>query len=130
MQVGVNANGNSAAGRNGVRVGNFRAGDVIRISCSESEQWNLNIGSGRWSCNANGRPNTPLPMEGNHQIFQAGALVGSLDGGQTFFSVGTLAVITVCSYLSTDQEAELTLYCWDINDADNSGTIGVEIEVS
>jgi hypothetical protein len=123
----VDAKLNSAASGNGCIVGTCLPGEVITISCSQSETWNLNTAIGRWACNANGRPNTPLELSEQVQVFDAGALVGSFDGGRTFFSVGLFSVITVCAYNGINSP-ELSLYCWDSYQGDNNGIIHVQIQ--
>ena len=71
---------------------------------------------------ANRVPNTPNAV--NYQ-FAVGCLVGSLDGGNTFFSIGTNFQMTVLS----GEADSLSLYFWDINNNDNSGTITANVEV-
>jgi len=57
------------------------------------------------------------------QSFLYGALVGSLDGGKTFFSVGTHLSMTVLT------EGTLTLHYWDSNSQDNVGDIAVIVQI-
>ena len=47
----------------------------------------------------------------------------SLDGGKTFFSVGTHLSMTVLT------EGQLTLHYWDSNNLDNLGTITVIVQI-
>jgi hypothetical protein len=46
-----------------------------------------------------------------------GSLVGSLDGGKTFFPVGTRLEMTILA------AGRLSLYYWDTNNQDNSGSV-------
>ena len=82
--------------------------------------------SNRFS-NANGLGN---PLGGKFglyrrgpQSFLYGSLVGSLDGGKTFFSVGTHLSMTVLT------EGNLTLHYWDSNNADNSEFVQVIVQI-
>jgi hypothetical protein len=69
-----------------------------------------------------------LPINDKNQVFQAGALVGSFDGGKSFFSVGLASTISLSEYSKDLKAVELTLYCWDNYEGDNAGTISVGIE--
>lgn len=129
MTVNVEAKVNSVGQGTGAPAGTYKAGQVINITCPPSATWNLNTASRRWTTDANGRPNTPLPIDNEEQVFQAGALVGSFDGGKTFFSVGLRSTISVSVYSKDLKPSELTLYCWDSYEGDNAGTIPAEIEV-
>jgi hypothetical protein len=56
--------------------------------------------------------------------FLYGSLIGSLDGGKTFFAVGTRLEMTIVCPAGV-----LLLYYWDINKADNSGSITATVAV-
>lgn len=78
--------------------------------------------------NANGLSN---PFGGNYGLFTQsgfsffyGSLVGSLDGGKTFFPVGTRMEMSILI-----PEGRLTLYYWDSNKADNSGSVIATVAV-
>ena len=52
-----------------------------------------------------------------------GSLIGTLDGGKTFFGVGTNMTMTVLS------GGSLSFVYWDSNHQDNSGSIDVTVQV-
>lgn len=122
----VRARDNSVSGGVGLNTGiGVQPGQRLRISANANDTWRL--GGGNRVCNANGLGN---PLGGNFgfhtrgpQSFLFGALVGSLDGGRTFFGVGTQLVMTILT------SGTLTLYCWDSNNADNAESIQVNVTI-
>ncbi|HEV7806941.1 MAG TPA: hypothetical protein VGO80_14050 [Solirubrobacteraceae bacterium] len=52
-----------------------------------------------------------------------GSLVGSLDGGKTYFAIGTRMEMTILA------PGRLALYYWDVNNGDNSGSIVATVAV-
>lgn len=122
----VKAKENSISGGVGLNTKvSLQPGQMIHIAVDPNDTWRAGV-SDRES-NANGLSN---PLGGNYglhtrgsQSFLFGALVGSLDGGKTFFSVGTHLTMTVLT------AGTLMLYYWDSNNSDNSGTITVRINV-
>ena len=124
--VRVSAKWNSVSDGRGAETGLYvEQGQLLVIHADASDTWSL--GSGRRTCNANGLGN-PLGQDfGVYSLgdFECvyGALVGSLNQGQTFFGIGTYLVMT--ALLSGD----LTLYCWDSNSNDNDGEITAYIQV-
>jgi hypothetical protein len=103
----------------------LRPGQLLQISVDPNDTWSAGV-LDRES-NANGLSN---PLGGNYglhlrggQSFLFGSLVGSLDGGRTFFGVGTNLTMTILT------AGTLTLYYWDSNDADNTGIVEVRVNV-
>jgi hypothetical protein len=122
----VDAKAHSVSGGNGLNTGfSLRPGDILTIVAGPDDKWAAGTPN-RYS-NANGLGN---PLGGNFglyrrgdQSFLYGALVGSLDGGKTFFSVGTHLSMTVLT------EGTLTLHYWDSNNQDNAEFISVIIQI-
>lgn len=124
--VNVSAKANSVSGGVGADTGVFvQPGETLIISVDPADVWSL--GTGSRTGNADGLGN---PLGGDFGTFSRGGftfrfgtLVGSLDGGQTFFRVGTSLTLPV------RQQGTLTLYCWDSNNGDNLGALSVDIRV-
>lgn len=100
-------------------------GQLLTISASPDDTWSA--GAGNRTSNANGLGN---PQGGNFGTFTKGdftflygSLVGSLDGGKTYFSVGTRLEMTVLA------PGKLSLYYWDVNNADNTGDVTATVDV-
>lgn len=105
-----------------------KKGQMLLITCDESERWAIGgNGPNQW-CTANGRGNPNGDAMGaftpNHHSFLHGTLVGSLDDGKTFFPVGTRLVMTS---LVT---GNLRLYCWTDQSKGNEGSLRVRVRVS
>ena len=126
----VQAKENSISGGSSLSTGiAVKPGQVLIISADPNETWKVgtDIGTGRGVSNANGLGN---PLGGDHgflnrngQSFLYGCLVGSLDGGRTYFGVGTHLTMTILT------KGTLTLHYWDENNIDNSGAIRVHVNV-
>lgn len=122
----VNAKDNSVSGGVALNTGiSLRPGQLLQISVDPNATWSAGVHD-RVS-NANGLSN---PLGGNYglhirgpQSFLFGALVGSLDGGRTFFGVGTNLTMTIMT------AGTLTLHYWDSDNSDNSGVIDVRVSV-
>lgn len=126
----VRANQHSIDGGNGSGLDtgiSVEPGQLLVISANKNDTWRL--GPGPRESNANGLGNPFGQDFGNYELtpftFLHGALVGSLDDGETFFPIGTLTEQSII----TDNAATLRLYAWDSNKADNSGSITVDVEV-
>ena len=130
QSVYVNAERNGVIGSHGAQAGTFVTGQVITITCNANDKWNINTRNGASRCNANGFNNLPVAPPNFPQTFLAGCIVGSFDGGRTFFSVGTKAVITICAAVHGTDRVDLTLYCWDSFYTDNEGEISVSVSAS
>jgi hypothetical protein len=119
-QFVINAKNNSVSGGAPVNTGiALTPGNVLTITVPPDQTWSA--GAGNRTSNANGLSN---PQGGNFGTFSHngfsylyGSLVGSVDGGKTFFPVGTRLEMTVLG------PGNLSLYYWDINNADNSGQV-------
>jgi hypothetical protein len=101
-------------------------GQLLTIGVPADEKWSA--GADNRESNANGLSN---PLGGNFGVFTKapfsffyGALVGSLDGGKTFFAVGTRMEMSILF-----PTGRLLLYYWDVNNADNTGSITADVEV-
>jgi hypothetical protein len=122
----VKARENSVSGGTGYKTGiTLEPGQLLVISVDPNDLWSA--GAADRESNANGLGN-PLGGEygeyrrGSHS-FLYGSLVGSLDNGDTFFSVGTCLTMTVLN------SGTLRLYYWDSNNNDNTGEIRVRVSI-
>jgi len=121
-QFQVKAKENSLTGGKPLNTGiEVNPGDLIVLTCSPSQIWSAGAGDGRKS-NANGLTNRD-PFVKNGFGFLFGSLVGSFDGGKTFFGVGTNLTMTILT------KGTLSLVYWDSNNGDNSGEINVTVQV-
>ncbi len=119
-QFTVKAKENSVSGGVPMDTGIALApGQLLTISVAPNDTWSA--GADNRTSNANGLGN---PLGGNFGTFTKngstflyGSLVGSMDGGRTFFPVGTRLEMTILG------PGKLSLFYWDINNADNSGSI-------
>jgi len=126
-QFVVKAKENSVSGgvpmQTGVAVG---PGDLLTVSVPAEQTWSA--GAADRISNANGLGN---PLGGTQYgqyvkgifSFLCGSLVGSLDGGKTFFAVGTRMEMTILA------KGKLSLYYWDINDDDNFDSVTATVAV-
>lgn len=132
LKINVDAKENSTTGGTGKKSGKFLLGQIITIQCSESDTWNILNHESKYEVNANGTDFNKAKM--GNQAVNTGTLVGSFDDGKHFFPIGLKKQITVFPPfvpISLDnynfKEAELTLWCWDTDNYNNSGTINVTI---
>ena len=126
-QFVVKAKENSVSGgapmQTGVAVG---PGELLTISVPADQTWSA--GPADRTSNANGLGNPlggaqyGLYTQGNFS-FLFGSLIGSLDGGKTFFAVGTRLEMTILA------KGKLSLYYWDVNNGDNSGSVTATVAV-
>ncbi|MBV8517349.1 MAG: hypothetical protein JO197_08090 [Acidobacteria bacterium] len=103
----------------------LQPGQLLTISASPDDTWSA--GAANRTSNANGLGN---PQGGNFGLFTHGnysflygSLIGSLDAGKTFFAVGTRLEMTILA------PGRLSLYYWDINNADNTGEVTATVAV-
>ncbi|MFN6131322.1 MAG: hypothetical protein ACK46L_00160 [Synechococcaceae cyanobacterium] len=129
QQFEVNAKENSQTGGAALNTGiTVAKGDKLIIKVAEDDTWSAG-GSDRTS-NANGLiagnkyggvyGTFTSPKTGT--TFPYGSLVGSLDGGKSYFLVGTNFDAPVT------QAGTLTLCYWDQNNHDNSGSVTVSVD--
>lgn len=122
----VDARTHSISGGTGLDTGiALSPGQLLTVHVDPDETWSA--GAADRTSNANGLGN---PLGGDYglfgrgaQSFLFGALVGSLDGGATFFGVGTQLSMTILT------EGTLSFYYWDSNHEDNSGQLRVSVQV-
>lgn len=125
-QFVVKAKDNSVSGGVPMNTGiSLNPGQLLTISVSPDDTWSA--GAANRTSNANGLGN---PLGGNfgtftkdNFVFLYGSLVGSFDGGKTFFAVGTRLEMTILA------PGRLSLFYWDINNQDNSGEITATVAV-
>lgn len=98
---------------------NVSHGQVLVITAGEQDTWSHNQNLG--FANANGFPNFLVSL--GDYTFPVASLVGSLDGGQTFFPVGTLMQMTVL------RSGTLRLYFWDADFVNNVDNVRVDVKV-
>ena len=118
----VQAKENSVSTNNGVEIGTFNRGEMIQINCDQGEIWDINANNRISACNALGITGNRLEIPGKPQVYNAGALVLSIDNGVTFFPVGFQI-----NFMVLEEQTTVKLYCWDINSEDNGGWITVQV---
>ncbi len=120
--VKVDANINNVSGgvpcNTGVVV---NKGDLLTISVPVSQKWS-NDPKYPNVCNANGIASTIIDVNGYK--FPLCSLVGSLDGGKTFFVVGSKFEKTMAV------SGQLSLHFWDTIGANNSGFVTPTISLA
>ena len=124
--IAVAAKANSVSGGVGAKPNiAVKPGQLMVITASASDTWSA--GTADRTSNANGLGS---PMGGQYGVHQRGdykflfgSLVGSFDGGKTYFSVGTYLAMTIL------MPGELTLYYWDSNNADNTGSVTANVQL-
>lgn len=121
FQFVVKAKENSVSGGVPLATGiALQKGEILTVSCSPDDKWSA--GAGKRESNANGLSNPFGDDFGyfthNGFSFLYGSLVGSLDGGKTFFPIGTDLEMTILS-----PPGKLSLYYWDVNNGDNTGSV-------
>ena len=102
----------------------LQQGDSLIIDVSPRDFWNL--GGGVWIRNANGtqaKGEMANEVVQNNHKFIYGCLAATLDGGKTFFSVGTHLEMTVLN------AGTLCLCCWDGDYGNNSGSVKACVQV-
>jgi hypothetical protein len=122
----VDAKNNSLSGgtplNTGIVVG---PGHLLTVSVPSDDTWSA--GAGPRTSNANGLGNPLGNNFGTHPKgpfkFLFGSLVGTLDGGNTYFSVGTRLEMSI------QVRGTLELVYWDVNNGDNTGSITATVEV-
>lgn len=122
----VKAKENSVSGGVPMDTGiSVKPGQLLTISVPPDDTWSA--GAANRTSNANGLGN---PLGGNFGLFTKGnfaflfgSLVGSLDGGKTFFGVGTRLEMTILA------PGKLWLYYWDVNNQDNTDSITATVVV-
>jgi hypothetical protein len=109
----------------------LQPGDFVTIDVHPFDFWSILQGDLNFDVNANGRRSDGTFRFGlgydrydafGHN-FTYGSLVGTLDGGKTFFPVGTHLQMTV---LNT---GNLAFACWDIDWAGNQGIVRAYVKV-
>jgi len=119
-QFVIKAKENSVVGGTPLDTGiDVKPGKFLTISVPPDETWSA--GAGQRTSNANGLSN---PLGANFGTFSHngfsylfGSLVGTIDGGKTFFPVGTQLEMTVLG------PGRLSLAYWDSINGDNSGSV-------
>ncbi len=112
---------------NGLNTGiNVTLGKLLVIDCDRQDTWSIDPNPS-YASNANGTGNPYGVPAGLFTVkghtFRSGSLVGSLDGGITFFPIGTKMEMTIL------RAGTLRLYFWDVDHANNVGSVQVHVEV-
>jgi hypothetical protein len=124
----VSAKNNCVVGGIGLLTNiSVKLGQTLMITADPTDTW-AGGASPDLTSNANGVSN-PLGKGGgiytrNNCGFHGGSLIGSLDGGKTFFPVGTHTTFPVLG------PGTLSLYYWDTANQDNSGDVRVDVTVA
>jgi hypothetical protein len=122
----VQAKANSVSGGTALVTNiNVKPGQLLTISADPCDTWSAGVE--KRVSNANGLSN---PFGSNFGLFTKGSfaflygsLVGSLDGGKTYFPIGTRMEMTILA------PGALSLYYWDVNNADNSDSVVATVAV-
>lgn len=145
----VNAKENSIAGGNPSIVefsSPLKPGDTISIITPITQTWNSGGGPNttnadgvvvlmgpplkvNWGSFNPGRPNlnaVPKTPNAVNYDYGIGCLVCSFDQGKTFVAIGTHYTATILQ----EDISSLWLYYWDVNNADNSGSITFTITIN
>jgi hypothetical protein len=100
-------------------------GQYLLITVDEEDTWSA--GGGPRTSNADGLGNPLGHNFGNFNkaggSFLYGSLVASLDGGKTFFLVGTKWFGTASN------DGVLSFYYWDSNQGDNGGSVIANVQI-
>ena len=128
VKCDVKAKENSVSGGTGLNTGiTLAKGDRLVISVAEDDTWSATA-SDISNANGFGPGTTAYAKYGNYvragSSFPYGSLVGSLDGGKTFFLVGTRLDKAVT------EAGPLSLYYWDSDSVNNLGFVTATISVS
>lgn len=103
----------------------LKPGQLLTINVDPCDTWSARPDWPGSNANGLGNPfsnsNGQLTQKGFSFLW--GSLVGSMDGGKTFFAVGTRLELTI---LST---GKLVLYYWDSDSANNSGSVVATVAV-
>ncbi|NMG09900.1 DUF4114 domain-containing protein [Brasilonema sp. UFV-L1] len=105
----------------------LQPGDLITVDVHPLDFWSLTSGDSNTNLTTNGRRSNGT-IYGNtdrlfNHIFKYGSLVGTLDGGKTFFSVGTHLEMTVLTI------GHLSFACWDNDYGNNAGLVRAYVKV-
>jgi hypothetical protein len=127
FQFEVKAKENSVSGGAPMVTGvSVKKGELLTISVPADDKWSAGVANRE--SNANGLSN---PFGGDFGVFTHnnfsflfGSLVGSLDEGKTFFAVGTRLEMSILI-----PAGRLLLYYWDVNNADNTGSVTATVAV-
>lgn len=127
FQFEVKAKENSVSGGVPLVTGiSLSKGELLTISVPADDKWRAGVA--KRESNANGLGNPFGDDFGffvhNNFSFLYGSLVGSLDNGKTFFAVGTRLEMTIFC-----PPGRLTLYYWDVNKDDNTGSVTATVAV-
>ncbi len=127
VTIDVKAKENSFVGGIALETGiTVAKGDRLIVKVAEDDIWSSGAGdrisnaNGMVAGNKHGGVYGTWTSPAGH-TFPYGSLVGSLDGGKTFFLVGTQFDAPA------PQEGKLSLYYWDHINTDNSGFVTVTI---
>jgi hypothetical protein len=126
----VNANANSVSGGACLNTGIIvPTGKLLVMSVDKQDLWTF--GPAPRTGNANGLSNPfggffgNFTKPGTNFSFLFGSLVGTLDGGLTFFPIGTHMEQTILKSTGIP----LRLCAWDSDNANNVGSVTVNVEV-
>lgn len=103
----------------------LQPGKLLTISVPPDQTWSA--GAGQRTSNANGLSN-PLganfgTFTHNNNSYLFGSLIGTTDGGKTFFPVGTQLEMTILG------PGQLSLCYWDSINGDNTGSVTATVAV-
>ncbi|MFB2919569.1 hypothetical protein [Aerosakkonema funiforme] len=102
-------------------------GDVLKVNVDPKDLWNMAWMDRNGDVNANGiNKNNAYPfgyIAKDNFDFRLGSLIGTLDEGKTYFSVGTHLEMTVLS------KGTLSFVFWDVDKLNNRGFVRAFVKV-
>ncbi|MFB2975484.1 hypothetical protein [Microseira sp. BLCC-F43] len=120
----INARVHSSNGGTPLNTGiELEPGDLLIVNVNPKDLWNPNWMDRNADINANGvnikgKGNWPYGYNSKQNFeFRLGSLIGTLDGGKTYFAVGTHLEMTVLS------KGTLSFVFWDVNWDNNRGFV-------
>lgn len=126
----INAKVNSSTGGNPLNTGiALEPGDLLIVKVDPKDLWNpawndRNCDLNANGVNKNGKGQWPFGyIAKNFFEFRLGSLIGTLDGGQTYFAVGTHLEMTVLS------KGTLSFVFWDADYGNNIGFVRTFVKV-
>lgn len=117
----VQANDNSTTGGTGVDAGSYLDGEQIRLWADPNDTWDMFPND--LTSNADGLPDDVHGFSYGGITVGVGTLVGSWDNGTTVFEIGVFEEIS-----APVGGGSLTLWCFDSDKDNNSGSVEVSVQ--
>ncbi|GET41275.1 hypothetical protein [Microseira wollei] len=123
----INARVHSLTGGTRLNTGiELEPGDLLKVNVDPKDLWNMAWMDRNSDVNANAinkNKSWPWGYHGSPFSFRMGNLIGTLDGGKTYFAVGTHLEMTVLS------KGTLSFLVWDLDYLNNRGFVRAFVKV-